>query len=285
MSAYDQGTKAFHRALTIATGSAVVVAGVAWLLFSLGAFAHLRGMASRLCVTPSHIAGDLASLWLVMLVVSALFMAVLSVLASVAVHRRALHELVAVGGASRRRVSRACRSLGITTRAVVFRSDGVIACSRGVLFPSIWISDRAVASLDDEELAAVLAHEDHHCRRRDPARRQVLEVLSHALFAFPVVREATRAFLRMAEFAADDAASKVTSARATAQALLAFASTAGEPSMVQFGSSTTIGERVQRLIGLVPAASPSDRGAGVRSALTIVFAAACLVAIALLPTM
>jgi len=285
METLDQGSRAFRRALTIALTLATLVGHVAVLLVPLGAFAHLRGMMSQLCVTAAHIASDVASLSLVLLAGSAIAVATVSVAASIALQRRAVRDWVPISGAARRRVGRACRASGIHARAVVFRHDEVIACSRGVASPSIWMSDSAVEALDDDQLAAVLAHEHHHCARRDPGKRLLLEVLSRALFAFPVVGEATSAFLRSAEFAADDAAARVTSTRTTASALLRFASVPGVPVAVQFGSSTTIGERVQRLIGSTPERPVHARRSQLITILSIVTAMLSLMAVALLPGM
>jgi len=285
MTRLDQGSHAFRRALAIALTLSALVVGIAVLLVPLGVFTHLSGMVTQLCVTATHITSDVASLSLVFLAGSAIGVATVSVAASMALQRQAMRDWIPISGVARRRVARLCRSAGIDARAVVFRNDEAIACSRGVAAPSIWISDAAVEALDDDQLVAVLAHENHHCDRRDPGKRQLLEVLSRALFAFPVVGEATRAFLRCAEFAADDAAAGVTSSRTTASALLRFASAPGVPVAVQFGSSTTIGERVQRLIGTAPERPVFARRSQFISASIVAIAVLCLMAVALLPSM
>ena len=285
MTKPDQGSRAFRRALTIALSLAALVSGIAVLLVPLGVFGHLRGMAIQLCVTATHITSDIASLSLVILAGSAVVVATLSVTASVALQRRAMGDWVPMSGPERRRVAGACRASAIHARAIVFHHDEMIACSRGVASPSIWISDAAVAGLDDAELAAVLAHENHHCDRRDPAKRQLLEILSRTLFAFPVVGDATIAFLRYAEFAADDAAARLTSSRTTASALIRFASAPGVPAAVQFGSSATVGERVHRLLG-IPTEQPFlARRSRLISGVVAAAAVLCVMAVALLPGM
>jgi beta-lactamase regulating signal transducer with metallopeptidase domain len=241
-------------------------------------------MASQLCVTATHIVSDVASLTLVLLAGSTLMVAATSLLASWVLHRRTLRHWRAVDGEAKRRVLRACRAADIRSRAVVFRHRSVIACSRGLFAPSIWVSSAAVDALDDDELVAVLAHEDHHCARRDPAKRQLLEVLARALFAFPVVAEATGAFRRAAEFAADDAAARVTSTRTTATALLRFAAAPDVALVVPFGSSATIGERVQRLIESRPPRREGRSRAQLISGAIVLAALACLLVVAALPT-
>jgi Zn-dependent protease with chaperone function len=261
-----------------------LIAGIIMLMIPIGAFSHLRGMASQLCVTATHIVSDVASLTLLLLAGSAAVVALVSMLASWVLHRRTLGHWRAINGDAQQRVSRACRTAGIRTRSVVFQHEAVLACSRGIASPSIWISNAAVDALDDDELAAVLAHEDHHCTRRDPAKRQLLDVLSRALFAFPVVEEAASKFRRAAEFAADDAAARVTSTRTTATALLRFASAPDTALVVQFGSSATIAERVQRLIGTHPRSNGHSSRANIVSGCIVVAALACLLVVALLPT-
>lgn len=284
MTSTDQGTRAFRRALTNATSTCLLIAGIIASMVPIGAFAHLRGMVSQLCVTATHIVSDVASLTLVMLAGSALAVASMSILASWVLHRRTLRHWQAVEGEPHRRVMDACASASIATPAVVFRHDEVIACSRGLRSPTIWVSDIAVDALDDQQLMAVLAHEDHHCLRRDPAKRQLLEVLARALFAFPVVAESTSAFKRAAEFAADDAATQVTNARTTATALLRFASAPDSRPVVQFGASATIGERVQRLIGS-SSESPDRRSrAPMVSGFIALAAITCFVVVLALPT-
>lgn len=281
----DIGAQAFRNALKIAAPPMALITVVALLLVPLGTLAHLQGMLLQLCVTAAHITSDLAALTLVVLAGSSLLVATFSILASVALQRSALRDWRPVGGAARRRTTRLAREAGIGSSVQVFRHGDIVACSRGLLEPSIWLSDTAVATLDDEELVAVLAHEHHHCTNRDPAKRVLLEVLSRALFAFPVVSQATRAFRRAAEFAADDAAARATSRRATATALLRFARAPTVAPVVQFGACTTVGERVQRLIHAGPVA-PQHSTRPWRISMAVAWLTlVCLAAVAILPGM
>lgn len=280
----DIGQRAFLQAISVASCSAALVVSAGVLLQPLGAFAHLRGMATELCVTLTHITSDIASVSLVFVASSAFAMGTFALVASAVVHRRALRGWTPIDGPVRRRVASIARAYGIRSRAVVFEHADVIACSRGVISPEIWISDSAVASLTDEELAAVLAHEHQHCVSRDPAKRQLLEVLARALFAFPVVAEAAHGFRRAAEYAADDAAARVTSGRDTASALLRFAGAPAVPSVVQFGASITVAERVQRLLGQAPDSGEPSKRARMISGFVSIATLTCLVLVAILPT-
>lgn len=73
----------------------------------------------------------------------------------------------------------------------------------GLLRPRICLSTGLVDSLTDKELKAVLCHEDHHCRRLDPLRKLLVDVLAATFFFLPVVAEWRDFCLTSAELAAD----------------------------------------------------------------------------------
>jgi hypothetical protein len=75
----------------------------------------------------------------------------------------------------------------------------------GLLRPRVLVTAGMVASLADEELAAVLVHEAEHARRRDPLRRLVGRAAADVLFWLPLVGWWTRRRLEDAELAADRA--------------------------------------------------------------------------------
>ncbi len=63
-----------------------------------------------------------------------------------------------------------------------------IAFCHGALRPSIVLSAGLVSELSPDELVAVLAHEQHHARRRDPLRRAMQQAIAEVLFWLPVVK-------------------------------------------------------------------------------------------------
>jgi Peptidase family M48 len=118
----------------------------------------------------------------------------------------------------------------------------------GYLRPTIYISRGALELLSDEELGAVLSHEDWHRANRDPLRFACARVLSQALFFLPALRPLDDRYRELAEQSADQAA-VVRSAgeRAPlAAALLAF--DAGTPA----GAAGISPERVDSLLGRPP---------------------------------
>lgn len=92
----------------------------------------------------------------------------------------------------------------------------------GYLRPRIYISTGARASLTEEELHAVIAHERHHLRRRDPLRIALVRVLADGLFFMPILPRMAERYVSLAELAADEAALRDRNPSVLAGALLSF---------------------------------------------------------------
>ncbi|MDX1521938.1 MAG: M56 family metallopeptidase, partial [Anaerolineae bacterium] len=76
----------------------------------------------------------------------------------------------------------------------------------GLIRPQIWLTTGLVELLSDDELTAVLAHEAHHCRHRDPLRLVISRALRAAFFFLPVVDSLAKAAELQQEIAADRSA-------------------------------------------------------------------------------
>jgi Peptidase family M48 len=94
----------------------------------------------------------------------------------------------------------------------------------GYLRPRVYISQAALNLLGEAELQAVLAHEHHHLRVRDPLRLACGRILSQALFFVPALRALFGRYGDVAELNADGAAVRARAGgrAALASALLAF---------------------------------------------------------------
>jgi Zn-dependent protease with chaperone function len=94
----------------------------------------------------------------------------------------------------------------------------------GLIRPRVYLSTGAVALLDDTALDAVVAHERHHARRRDPLRLAVGRVLARALFFLPELTVLADQQEALAELGADESAvNAVPQGRsALARAMLSF---------------------------------------------------------------
>lgn len=129
----------------------------------------------------------------------------------------------------------------------IIAGDTAQAFCMGLLRPRIYISRGTVDRLAGPELAAVIAHEAHHVRRRDPLRIAVLAVIADALFFLPGLDRLKHRYQDLAELAADEAA--VTAVKSTAPlagALLQF-DDGGLP-----GTVGVAAERVDHLLGTPP---------------------------------
>jgi len=130
----------------------------------------------------------------------------------------------------------------------VIESSTPEAFCAGLLRPRIYISKAAVERLTEEELRAVVAHEAHHQRSRDPLRVFAGTVLSEAIFFLPGLRRVGERYRELAELAADEAASKAAGAQALASALLTFGQDRGtRPAVVGIAP-----ERIDHLLGRSP---------------------------------
>lgn len=128
---------------------------------------------------------------------------------------------------------------------LIVEDDRPLAFCTGYPNPRIYISRGALARSSNEELCAVLAHEEEHRRRRDPLRIACARVLCDALFFLPVLHALSDRSATLAELLADDAAVEAC---------------AGDPAplaaaMLMFGADpqeSVVGiapERVDRLMG------------------------------------
>jgi Zn-dependent protease with chaperone function len=143
----------------------------------------------------------------------------------------------------------AARSLQRPDGALVIEDDRPQAFCAGLLRPRVYVTTGALAVLDERALAAVLTHERHHARRRDPLRLVTNRVLARALFFVPALHELGLRQQALAEMSADESAiSEAPDNRAAlASAMLSFSDSAGGDASV--GIDPT---RVDYLLGEPP---------------------------------
>jgi Zn-dependent protease with chaperone function len=185
---------------------------------------------------------------------------------------RAARELLADRAFRRAIAARSPRRLD---RAWVLDDDRPQAFCAGLFQPRIYCSTGAIELLDEPALAAVLAHERQHARRRDPLRLACGRVLVAGLFFLPALRRLAQRQHALAELSADEAA--VLSAggdrSALASAMLGFSRAGGadaagiDPERVDY----LLGERVEW--GL-----PVALCVGAAAALSVLIALAALAA-------
>jgi hypothetical protein len=133
--------------------------------------------------------------------------------------------------------------------AFVIPGERPQAFCAGLVNPRVYVSSGAVALLDETALSAVLAHEAHHARRRDPLRHAVGRVLARALFFVPGLGALVRRQQSLAELGADESA---VSAGPEARSALARAMLTFSESSPAGGSVGIDPLRVDHLLGEPP---------------------------------
>jgi Zn-dependent protease with chaperone function len=153
---------------------------------------------------------------------------------------------------------------------VCLDSPAVSAFCAGLLRPRLFVTRGMVASLADEELAAVLVHEAEHARRHDPLRRLAGRAAADVLFWLPLVGWWTRHRLEDAELAADRAAINRVGRTPLARALRATASPAAPMVGARFDGAGPA--RVSQLLGDQPPRRPPPLAACLLSLLGLILA-------------
>jgi beta-lactamase regulating signal transducer with metallopeptidase domain len=150
-----------------------------------------------------------------------LVLAVLGLVVTVMTVAGAVRELAAARRFGRR--IRAEEAL-LLDGARVIPDERPHAFCAGLLKPRVYVSSGAVAMLDERALNAVLLHERHHARRRDPLRLAVGRVLARAVFFVPGLGELARRQQALAELSADESAVNAAPGNRTAlaRAMLSF---------------------------------------------------------------
>jgi hypothetical protein len=176
-----------------------------------------------------------------------LIVAIVGLAVVVAAAHGAAREVFAAWRFGRRMGAVAAR---VSDGAFVFEDPRPRAFCAGLLRPRVYVSSGAVALLDEPALNAVLEHERHHVRRRDPLRLAAGRVLARALFFLPGYRALVGRQQWLAELSADEQA--ITAApgnrSALARAMVTFSASSGP------GDETGIDPaRVDHLLGQPPA--------------------------------
>ncbi len=86
---------------------------------------------------------------------------------------------------------------------LVFEDGLPLAFTAGFLKPRVFLSTKLVDILDENELRAVILHESHHQRSKDPLKGLVVSFISDFLFFLPVSRFLKKTYHLTSEMSAD----------------------------------------------------------------------------------
>lgn len=141
------------------------------------------------------------------------------------------------------------RSLGLQDQLlVVVDGDARYAVTVGLIRPRVFISTALVGLLEPDELEAVLRHEAHHLRQRDPLRHLLGRAARRALFFAPMVSNLWDRYLTAAELAADGAAIEAQGRLPLARALLKLFAAERGPARLVPGADSLADLRIASLI-------------------------------------
>ncbi len=107
-----------------------------------------------------------------------------------------------------KRLRRLLRRSQLAGLVVLVDAKRPLVFTQGLLNPKVWLSTGLMRMLSDDELEAVLRHEAHHLKARDPLKILSARCLARALFFVPVVRDICEAYCIAKEIAADEQATR-----------------------------------------------------------------------------
>ena len=161
---------------------------------------------------------------------------------------------------TRRWLAGIAAAAGLGPDVTIVESPAPFAFAAGWLWPRVYLTTRLVEALPSPQLAAVVAHERAHARRRDPFARLAARVLSRA--HLPHVRRGLLAELALATEAACDAeaGARIGDRLAVAEAILAVERLLGAATPAPAGltgfDGNAVAERVSALLADKPPAPP-----------------------------
>lgn len=94
--------------------------------------------------------------------------------------------------------------LSLAGRLIAVEDPRPVALTVGLIAPRIIVSSGLISALDDEELEAVVLHEQSHLEHRDPLRLLAARALAAAVFYVPAARALARRHEAAVELAADE---------------------------------------------------------------------------------
>lgn len=118
--------------------------------------------------------------------------------------RRVLRAVLATRRPHTARLASAVRRAGLDGRVDLIEDAAVYTFCFGLVRPRVCLSTGLTALLSDDELDAVLLHEAHHMRHRDPVKILASRTLASGLMFLPLAGALHDSFLAGKEMCADE---------------------------------------------------------------------------------
>lgn len=187
--------------------SAAAVSGLAaWSLIAVGAL-YGAGLRDHCAALVSWLL-DHPELLLALMPLTLLVTLLGGVLVTMVRQIRSTRRLLARLGPTQappRRLRAAAAAAGLEAQVDWVPSPMPLVFCHGLLRPRVLVSAGVLRALDDEELLAVLRHEDHHRRARDPLRLATIRHVETWARFWPAARDLATAWRYWSEVAADEA--------------------------------------------------------------------------------
>ncbi len=169
-------------------------------------------------------------------------------------------------------------ALELAGRVTLVEDQEAYAFAAGLARPRIWLSSGLLALLDEAELAAVLRHERHHLRRRDPLRVLLARSVAQGLFFLPAADALCDRYMQAKEREADAASGANHDLAAALLKLLRAGASAPASASLAAASSSGAAGRIHSLLEIEPADGALDWALLRRLAISLALAAALWIA-------
>lgn len=199
--------KMARRAFLAATGISALVLGIFAILAGWQAFRYWAATTAHFCL---RIWAAVPEILQIMLGISAAIGLISGGLWLLSAGKQWWITAGAVRSLGRKAVDPPPRVLtllarrSLTHRVVVYHDAHALALTLGPIASRIMISTGLIETLDDNELDAVLLHEESHLRNRDPLYLLLARALVTAFFYLPVVGALVQRYQAAIELAADE---------------------------------------------------------------------------------
>lgn len=140
---------------------------------------------------------------LLLLFISSLTIAITFFLAQVYKTQKYLKDILRNKATLPKRIRKIAFELGIEDRLVATKRRNFTCFCFGLFSPKICLNLKFASSLTKEELTAVLLHEIHHLKSKDPLKILISQTLQSLLFFLPISRDLQNHYLLSQELAAD----------------------------------------------------------------------------------
>ncbi len=228
----------FRQLLVAVTVALSVIILVAICIARIGAPHHLFRSITDACLSLQHVMSDVVSIILAGVVAVTITLGALT-LFSIQVSTRRFVKSLKLADSDHHNLP-----------YYVIDDKRLMAFSAGWLVPQIFVSSGAIMALTKDELEAVVAHERHHVKRRDPLKQMFSRTIATSFFWLPVIRELERKLELAAEVCADRSAVFLSGRKTPlARAILRFASCPSGIAVSNIAGTENGQERIRILCG------------------------------------